>query len=155
MKCPFCSSENIKVIDSRPAEDNNAIRRRRQCEACGRRFTTYEKIETIPFMVVKKDNTREPFDRSKIEAGVLLACHKRPVSAQDISRLVDEVENEVVNTEEKEVATTEIGNLVMDKLKDLDEVAYVRFASVYRQFTDINTFVSEIEKLQTNRKKKG
>ena len=93
MKCPFCSSENIKVIDSRPAEDNNAIRRRRQCEACGRRFTTYEKIETIPFMVVKKDNTREPFDRSKIEAGVLLACHKRPVSAQDISRLVDEVEN--------------------------------------------------------------
>lgn len=137
-----------------PAEDNNAIRRRRQCEACGRRFTTYEKIETIPFMVVKKDNTREPFDRSKIEAGVLLACHKRPVSAQDISRLVDEVENEVVNTEEKEVATTEIGNLVMDKLKDLDEVAYVRFSSVYREFKDVNTFLKELEKLYRDQKKR-
>lgn len=118
------------------------------------RFTTYEKIETIPFMVVKKDNTREPFDRSKIEAGVLLACHKRPVSAQDISRLVDEVENEVVNTEEKEVATTEIGNLVMDKLKDLDEVAYVRFSSVYREFKDVNTFLKELEKLYRDQKKR-
>ena len=154
MKCPFCSHENTRVIDSRPAEDNNAIRRRRQCEACGRRFTTYEKIETIPFMVVKKDNTREPFDRSKIEAGVLLACHKRPVSAQDIGRLVDEVENEVVNTEEKEVATTEIGNLVMDKLKDLDEVAYVRFSSVYREFKDVNTFLKELEKLYRDQKKR-
>lgn len=105
-------------------------------------------------MVVKKDNTREPFDRSKIEAGVLLACHKRPVSAQDISRLVDEVENEVVNTEEKEVATTEIGNLVMDKLKDLDEVAYVRFSSVYREFKDVNTFLKELEKLYRDQKKR-
>ena len=151
MKCPFCNNENIRVIDSRPAEDNNAIRRRRQCEACGRRFTTYEKIETIPLMVVKKDDTREPYDRSKIEAGVLLACHKRPVSTQDINHLVDEVENEVFNAE-KEVSTTRIGNLVMDKLKELDEVAYVRFSSVYREFKDVNTFLKELEKLYKGRK---
>ncbi len=151
MKCPFCNSENIKVIDSRPAEDNNAIRRRRQCEACGRRFTTYEKIETIPLMVVKKDNTRQPYDRSKVEAGVLLACHKRPISTQEINRLVDEVENEVFNAEEKEVTTTKIGNLVMDKLKRLDEVAYVRFSSVYREFKDVNTFLKELEKLYKDR----
>ncbi|MCD2491228.1 transcriptional regulator NrdR [Lacrimispora sp. NSJ-141] len=147
MKCPFCNNENIKVIDSRPAEDNNAIRRRRQCEACGRRFTTYEKIETIPLMVVKKDDTRQAYDRAKIEAGVLLACHKRPVSTQDINRLVDEVENEIFNSEEKEITTTRIGNLVMDKLKQLDEVAYVRFSSVYREFKDVNTFLKELEKL--------
>ena len=146
MKCPFCGEDNTRVIDSRPAEDNNAIRRRRQCEACGRRFTTYEKIETIPLMVVKKDETREPYDRSKIEAGVLLACHKRPVSTQDINHLVDEVENEVFNAE-KEVSTTRIGNLVMDKLKELDEVAYVRFASVYREFKDVNTFMDELKKI--------
>ena len=152
MKCPFCNSENIKVIDSRPAEDNNAIRRRRQCEGCGRRFTTYEKIETIPLMVVKKDNTRQPYDRSKIEAGVLLACHKRPISTQEINRLVDEVENEVFNAEEKEITTTKIGNLVMDKLKNLDEVAYVRFSSVYREFKDVNTFLKELEKLYKDRK---
>ena len=151
MKCPFCNNENIRVIDSRPAEDNNAIRRRRQCEACGRRFTTYEKIETIPLMVVKKDETREPYDRSKIEAGVLLACHKRPVSTQDINHLVDEVENEVFNAE-KEVSTTRIGTLVMDKLKELDEVAYVRFSSVYREFKDVNTFLKELEKLYKGRK---
>ena len=151
MKCPFCNNENIRVIDSRPAEDNNAIRRRRQCEACGRRFTTYEKIETIPLMVVKKDETREPYDRSKIEAGVLLACHKRPVSTQDINHLVDEVETEVFNAE-KEVSTTRIGNLVMDKLKELDEVAYVRFSSVYREFKDVNTFLKELEKLYKGRK---
>ena len=151
MKCPFCNNENIRVIDSRPAEDNNAIRRRRQCEACGRRFTTYEKIETIPLMVVKKDETREPYDRYKIEAGVLLACHKRPVSTQDINHLVDEVENEVFNAE-KEVSTTRIGNLVMDKLKELDEVAYVRFSSVYREFKDVNTFLKELEKLYKGRK---
>lgn len=147
MKCPFCNNENLKVIDSRPAEDNNAIRRRRQCEACGRRFTTYEKVETIPLMVVKKDNTREPYDRSKIEAGILLACHKRPVSAQDITKMVDEVENEAFNSEEKEITTSRIGNLVMDKLMLLDEVAYVRFSSVYREFKDVNTFLKELEKL--------
>lgn len=152
MKCPFCNSENIRVIDSRPAEENNAIRRRRQCEVCHRRFTTYEKIETIPLMVVKKDESRQAYDRDKIEAGVLLACHKRPISAQDINRLVDEVENEAFNCEEKEITTRKIGNLVMDKLKELDEVAYVRFSSVYREFKDVNTFLKELEKLYKGRK---
>ena len=152
MKCPFCSSENIRVIDSRPAEEHNAIRRRRQCEVCHRRFTTYEKIETIPLMVVKKDETRQAYDRDKIEAGVLLACHKRPISAQEINGLVDEVENEAFNCEEKEITTRRIGNLVMDKLKELDEVAYVRFSSVYREFKDVNTFLMELEKLYKGRK---
>ncbi|MCI9486269.1 MAG: transcriptional repressor NrdR [Lachnospiraceae bacterium] len=152
MKCPFCSSENIRVIDSRPAEEHNAIRRRRQCEVCHRRFTTYEKIETIPLMVVKKDETRQAYDRDKIEAGVLLACHKRPISTQEIDRLVDEVENEAFNCEEKEITTRRIGNLVMDKLKKLDEVAYVRFSSVYREFKDVNTFLMELEKLYKGRK---
>ena len=152
MKCPFCSSENIRVIDSRPAEEHNAIRRRRQCEVCHRRFTTYEKIETIPLMVVKKDETRQAYDRDKIEAGVLLACHKRPISTQEIDRLVDEVENEAFNCEEKEITTRRIGNLVMDKLKELDEVAYVRFSSVYREFKDVNTFLMELEKLYKCRK---
>ena len=153
MKCPFCSSENIKVIDSRPAEDNNAIRRRRQCEACGRRFTTYEKIETIPFMVVKKDNTREPFDRSKIEAGVVHSCHKRPVSIQQINQMIDEIENQIFTMEDREVESSEIGELVMQKLKQLDEVAYVRFASVYREFKDVNTFMEELGKLLENKRK--
>lgn len=152
MKCPFCNNENLRVIDSRPAEDHNAIRRRRQCEVCHRRFTTYEKIETIPLMVVKKDETRQAYNRDKIEEGVLLACHKRPVSAQDINHLVDEVENEVFNCREKEITTRTIGNLVMDKLKELDEVAYVRFSSVYREFKDVNTFLKELEKLYKGRK---
>lgn len=147
MKCPFCNSDNIKVIDSRPAEENNAIRRRRQCDSCGKRFTTYEKVETIPLMVVKKDETREPYDRSKIEAGVLSACHKRPVSAQQITAMVDDVESRLFNSDEKEISTTMIGNLVMDNLKNLDEVAYVRFSSVYREFKDVNTFLQELEKL--------
>ena len=146
MKCPFCNNENIKVIDSRPAEDNNAIRRRRQCEACKRRFTTYEKIETIPLMVVKKDSRREPYDRSKIEAGVLLACHKRPVSAQQIRQLVDDVENEIYAMGEREIPSSVIGEIVMDRLKDLEAVAYVRFASVYREFKDVNTFMDELKK---------
>ena len=146
MKCPFCNNENIRVIDSRPAEDNNAIRRRRQCEACGRRFTTYEKIETIPLMVVKKDETREPYDRSKIEAGVLRACHKRPVSIHQINELVDSVENEIFNREEREISSKEIGEMVMERLKDLEAVAYVRFASVYREFKDVNTFMDELKK---------
>ena len=147
MKCPFCSSENIRVIDSRPAEEHNAIRRRRQCEVCHRRFTTYEKIETIPLMVVKKDETRQAYDRDKIEAGVLLACHKRPISTQEIDRLVDEVENEITNREDKEISSQVIGELVMNKLKDLDAVAYVRFASVYREFKDVNTFMDELKKV--------
>ena len=145
MKCPFCSHENTRVIDSRPAEDNNSIRRRRVCDECGKRFTTYEKIETIPLIIIKKDNNREAYDRSKIEAGVLRACHKRPVSAQQITTLVDEVENEIFNREEREIPSGTIGELVMNNLKDLDAVAYVRFASVYREFKDVNTFMDELK----------
>ena len=145
MKCPFCSHENTRVIDSRPAEDNNSIRRRRVCDECGKRFTTYEKIETIPLIIIKKDNNREAYDRSKIEAGVLRACHKRPVSAQQITTLVDEVENEIFNREEREIPSGTIGELVMNELKDLDAVAYVRFASVYREFKDVNTFMDELK----------
>ena len=145
MKCPFCSHENTRVIDSRPAEDNNSIRRRRVCDECGKRFTTYEKIETIPLIIIKKDNNREAYDRAKIEAGVLRACHKRPVSAQQITTLVDEVENEIFNREEREIPSATIGELVMNKLKDLDAVAYVRFASVYREFKDVNTFMDELK----------
>ena len=145
MKCPFCSHENTRVIDSRPAEDNKSIRRRRVCDECGKRFTTYEKIETIPLIIIKKDNNREAYDRAKIEAGVLRACHKRPVSAQQITTLVDEVENEIFNREEREIPSGTIGELVMNKLKDLDAVAYVRFASVYREFKDVNTFMDELK----------
>ena len=145
MKCPFCSHENTRVIDSRPAEDNNSIRRRRVCDECGKRFTTYEKIETIPLIIIKKDNNREAYDRAKIEAGVLRACHKRPVCAQQITTLVDEVENEIFNREEREIPSGTIGELVMNKLKDLDAVAYVRFASVYREFKDVNTFMDELK----------
>ena len=147
MKCPFCSSENTRVIDSRPADDNNSIRRRRLCDDCGKRFTTYEKVETIPLIVIKKDNTREQYDRSKIEGGVLRACHKRPISVNQINQLVDEVETEIFNREEKEIPSSLIGELVMDKLKDLEAVAYVRFASVYREFKDVNTFMSELKKM--------
>lgn len=147
MKCPFCGHENTRVIDSRPAEENNSIRRRRVCDECSKRFTTYEKIETIPLIVIKKDNNREAYDRSKIEAGVLRACHKRPISANQINQLVEEVENEIFNMEEKEISSEVIGELVMDKLKDLEAVAYVRFASVYREFKDINTFMDELKKV--------
>ena len=147
MKCPFCGSDNTRVIDSRPADDNQAIRRRRQCDECGKRFTTYEKVETIPLIVIKKDNNREQYDRSKIEAGVLRACHKRPISVGQINQLVDEVETEIFNREEKEISSTLIGEIVMNKIKDLDSVAYVRFASVYREFKDVNTFMSELKKV--------
>jgi len=147
MKCPFCSHENTRVIDSRPAEENNSIRRRRVCDECGKRFTTYEKIETIPLIIIKKDNNREAYDRSKIEAGVLRACHKRPISANQINQLVDSVETEIFNMEEKEISSGIIGELVMNKLKDLEAVAYVRFASVYREFKDINTFMDELKKV--------
>ena len=140
MKCPYCNEADTKVIDSRPADDNSSIRRRRQCERCGKRFTTYEKLETMPLMVIKKDNSRETYDRSKIEAGIIHSCHKRPVSPQQINSMIDEIENQIFNMEEKEVPTSAIGELVMGKLKDLDEVAYVRFASVYREFKDVNTF---------------
>ena len=147
MKCPFCSAADTKVLDSRPADDNSSIRRRRQCETCGKRFTTYEKLETMPLMVIKKDESRENYDRAKIESGVLHSCHKRPVSTQQIDALIDSIENQIFNMEEKEVPTSVIGELVMDKLKDLDEVAYVRFASVYREFKDIGTFMEELGKL--------
>ncbi len=147
MKCPFCSSENTRVIDSRPADDNNSIRRRRMCDECGKRFTTYEKVETIPLIVIKKDNNREQYDRSKIEAGVLRACHKRPISVNQINKLIDDVETEIFAREEKEIASDDIGAIVMDKIKDLDDVAYVRFASVYREFKDVNTFMNELKKM--------
>ena len=147
MKCPFCNQDNTRVVDSRPADDNTAIRRRRMCDACGKRFTTYEKVETIPLIVIKKDQNREQFDSSKIEAGVLRACHKRPVSAEQIHRLVDDVETEVFNLEEREIPSSVIGEIVMDKLKDLEAVAYVRFASVYREFKDVNTFMDELKKI--------
>ena len=147
MKCPFCGHENTRVIDSRPADENNSIRRRRVCDECEKRFTTYEKVETIPLIIIKKDNNRETYDRSKIEAGVLRACHKRPISAAQITQLVDEVETEIFNREEKEVPSAVIGELVMDKLKNLEAVAYVRFASVSREFKDINTFIDELKKV--------
>ncbi|MBD5540685.1 MAG: transcriptional repressor NrdR [Lachnospiraceae bacterium] len=147
MKCPFCGHENTRVIDSRPAEENNSIRRRRVCDECDKRFTTYEKVETIPLIIIKKDNNRETYDRSKIEAGILRACHKRPVSANQITKLVEEVETHIFNMEEKEISSSKIGELVMSKLKDMDAVAYVRFASVYREFKDVNTFMDELKKV--------
>ncbi|TCK97875.1 transcriptional repressor NrdR [Natranaerovirga hydrolytica] len=147
MKCPFCSEENTKVIDSRPAEDNNSIRRRRQCEQCEKRFTTYEKIDNIPLVVIKKDKKRETFDRDKLMAGILRSCHKRPISIKEIEKMVDEIENMVYNSMEKEIESKRIGELVMEKLKDIDEVAYVRFASVYREFKDVNTFMDELKKI--------
>lgn len=147
MKCPFCNTPDTKVIDSRPADDNASIRRRRQCIKCNKRFTTYEKLETMPLMVIKKDNTREPYDRSKIESGIIRSCHKRPVSSQQVENIVNDIENKVFSLEEREIPTSIIGEMVMDKLKDLDEVAYVRFASVYREFKDVNTFMSVIENM--------
>ena len=147
MKCPFCSSDNTRVIDSRPADENNSIRRRRMCDDCGKRFTTYEKGETIPLIVIKKDNVREQYDRSKIEGGILRACHKRPVSVDTITKIVDEVETEIFSSEEKEVSSERIGEIVMEKLKDVDAVAYVRFASVYREFKDVETFLDELNKM--------
>lgn len=150
MKCPFCGSDNTRVIDSRPADDNYSIRRRRLCDECGKRFTTYEKVETIPLIVIKKDNNREKYDRSKIEAGILRACHKRPVSADMITELVDELEVDIFSREEKEISSAEIGEIVMEKLQSLDAVAYVRFASVYREFKDVNTFMDELKKILDN-----
>ncbi len=147
MKCPFCSSDNTRVIDSRPADDNNSIRRRRLCDDCGKRFTTYEKVETIPLIVIKKDNNREQYERTKVEAGILRACHKRPVPVNMINQLVDTVEVDIFNREEKEISSSEIGEIVMNRLQELDPVAYVRFASVYREFKDVNTFMDELKKI--------
>jgi transcriptional repressor NrdR len=147
MKCPYCGFLEDKVIDSRPTDEGSAIRRRRECNNCGKRFTTYEKVESIPLMVVKKDGARESFDREKILNGILRACEKRPVSLEQMESLVEEVESQIRNSLKREITTQEIGELVMSQLKDLDEVAYVRFASVYRQFKDINTFMDELKKL--------
>ncbi len=147
MKCPFCSKDGTRVIDSRPADDNSSIRRRRLCDFCGKRFTTYEKMEMIPIIVIKKDNNRETYDHSKIEMGILRACHKRPIALKEINALIDDVEAEIFNREEREIESHVIGELIMDKLKDLDSVAYVRFASVYREFKDVNTFMDELKKI--------
>ena len=147
MKCPFCGDDNTRVIDSRPADDNEAIRRRRQCDECGKRFTTYEKVETIPLIVIKKDKNRETYDRSKIESGVVRSCHKRPVSVDQIEACVDEIENKIFNLGVREIESEKIGEIVMDQIRDLDQVAYVRFASVYRHFKDADTFMSELKKL--------
>ena len=147
MKCPFCAFEESKVIDSRHSEDGSSIRRRRECLSCQKRFTTYETIETIPIFVVKKDGNRQQFDRSKLLNGMLRACEKRPVSMAELEKAADEITQSVQNTLDHEISTEKIGELVMDRLKELDQVAYVRFASVYRQFKDINTFMQELNKI--------
>ena len=148
MKCPYCQAEDTRVIDSRSADDGMAIRRRRQCVKCQKRFTTYEKLEMFPLMVIKKDQNREFYSRDKIRSGVFLACHKRPVSTEKLNQLVDEVENAVFAKDVREINSSEIGEMVMEKLKALDKVAYVRFASVYRSFTDVDTFAEELKLLQ-------
>ncbi|MBQ3137672.1 MAG: transcriptional regulator NrdR [Clostridia bacterium] len=147
MKCPFCSYEESKVIDSRPTDEGEKIRRRRECISCGKRFTTYEIIESVPIIVVKKDKSRQAFDRVKLFNGMLRACEKRPVSIEQMEKVVSDIEAELQNSLDREVTSVHIGELVMDRLKTLDEVAYVRFASVYRQFKDINTFMDELAKL--------
>lgn len=147
MKCPYCGYIDDKVIDSRPTDESSAIRRRRECSKCLRRFTTYEKVEIVPVMVIKKDKSMQVFDRNKILNGLLRASEKRPVSLNDLEKLVDEIEMQICNSLRREVSSQEIGEMIMEKLKNLDEVAYVRFASVYRQFKDINTFMDELRKL--------
>lgn len=146
MKCPFCGADNTRVIDSRPADENSSIRRRRVCDPCQKRFTTYERVEAIPMVVIKKDQTREPYDRTKIESGVFRSCHKRPISVPQMNELVDQVEANIFKQEAREIPSSYIGELVMRYLKELDGVAYVRFASIYREFKDVKTFMEEIEK---------
>ena len=147
MKCPFCGNVDTKVIDTRTMDDNTVIRRRRSCDECGGRFTTYERIDTIPLTVVKSDNTRESFNRDKLTKGILTSCSKRPVSREQIDKIVSDIENAVLNTMKKEIPSKEIGEMVIERLKELDEVAYVRFASVYRQFTDVDSFMTELSNL--------
>lgn len=151
MKCPFCSCIESKVIDSRPTEENANIRRRRECIVCGKRFTTYEKVESIPLRVVKKDKSREMFDSQKLINGIVKACEKRPVSMEQIQKIVDDIENEAYSMLDKEITTVRIGERVMDELKNIDDVAYVRFASVYRQFKDIKTFMEELQTMLSDR----
>lgn len=147
MKCCYCGYTESKVVDSRPAEEGSRIRRRRECLKCGKRFTTYEIIETLPLVVVKKDKSRQAYDRNKLMTGIVRACEKRPVALNTIEAMVDEIESEMYNSLDREITSVKIGELVMDKLKNIDQVAYVRFASVYRQFRDINTFMDELTKL--------
>ncbi len=147
MRCLFCGHLESKVIDSRSTEEGTTIRRRRECLECGKRFTTYEKIETIPMIVVKKDGLRETWDRDKVLNGILRACEKRPVTLADIEKLIDDIEAKLYNMLEREVTSEKIGEMVMERLKDLDDIAYVRFASVYRQFKDINSFMDELAKI--------
>ncbi len=147
MKCPFCGGSDDRVVDSRESREGEVIRRRRECESCGRRFTSYETIEEIPYMVVKKDGRRETFDRKKLRAGLVKACEKRPVSPAQLDAIVDEIETALHDTEEREVGTTDIGARVMDRLRELDKVAYVRFASVYRKFEDVDEFLNELKTL--------
>ena len=147
MKCPYCNQPDTRVIDSRPAEDGNSIRRRRSCDMCGKRFTTYEKVETIPLIIIKKDNNREQYNRGKIESGVLRACYKRPVSAVDKQHAIDSAETKIFSLEAKEIPSSTIGEIVMEELQKLDKVAYVRFASVYREFQDVDTFMEELKKI--------
>ena len=146
MRCPFCNQDNSKVVDSRPVEDTNSIRRRRMCESCGKRFTTYEKVETIPLSVIKKDQTREQYDRAKIQDGILRACYKRPIPIEKIEMTMDSIEGDIFDSADREIASTRIGEIVMEHLKDLEAVAYVRFASVYREFKDVSTFMDELKK---------
>lgn len=148
MRCPYCGNFDTRVIDSRPSEDRSAIRRRRLCEACQKRFTTYEKVETVPVMVIKRDNTRELFDHDKLVERVMRACHKRPVSMTVIEKMADDIENMARSSYDKEIETREIGEMVLQRLRKLDEVAYVRFASIYRQFTDIDSFMRELQRLK-------
>ena len=153
MKCPFCGFADSRVIDSRPTDEDSRIRRRRECTQCGKRFTTYEMVESLPIVVVKKDNSREPFDRSKVLGGLLRACEKRPVSLERLERAVDEIETQIQNSLEREVSTSKIGEYVMEQLMRIDDVAYIRFASVYRQFKDIKSFHEAIRKLMEDEEK--
>ena len=146
MRCPFCDKDNTRVVDSRPVEETNSIRRRRMCDSCGKRFTTYERVEAIPLVIIKKDQSREQYDRGRIEAGIMRACYKRPIPVEKIEECIDAIESEIFNLEDREVETTKVGELVMEHLKNLDAVAYVRFASVYREFKDVNTFMDELKK---------
>ena len=157
MKCPFCNNEDTKVIDSRSQDENTTIRRRRFCEKCGKRFTTYERIDTIPMTVIKNNGTRETFDKNKLMSGIMKSCNKRSITVAQIQSIVDDIENAVMSSMDKEIESKNIGNMVMERLKSIDEVAYVRFASVYRQFKDINTFMDELKKMiaDTGTQEKG
>ena len=151
MRCPYCGYKESKVIDSRPAEEGSSIRRRRECLSCAKRFTTYETVESLPMVVIKKDGSRQSFDRQKVLRGMIRACEKRPVPLAELERIADEIEQELQSALEREITTEQVGEMVMKRLKDVDEVAYVRFASVYRQFKDIDTFMQELTKLLNDR----